>query len=294
MTRRTAAEFDPRLLALFDGYVHGAMTRREFLDRAAGLVGAAGATAALAALAPDYARAAEVGPDDPAIETRREEAPSPGGHGRIEGLLAKPAGATGRLPAALVVHENRGLNPYVEDVARRLAKAGYLAFAPDGLTTLGGYPGDDDRGREMQARLDPVKLTEDFFAAFDHLLAHAESTGKVGAVGFCWGGGVCNLLAVARPDLAAAVPYYGRQAAAEDVPAIRAPLLLHFAETDPRINAGWPAFEMALRAHGKTYEAHLYQGTQHGFHNDTTPRYDAEAARLSWERTLAFFALHLA
>ncbi len=293
MKRKSAADFDPRLLELFDGYVHGAMTKREFLDRAASFAGAAGAAAALAALAPDYALAQQVAPDDPAIETRRETYQSPDGNGAVEGLLAKPAGAAGKLPAVLVVHENRGLNPYVEDVVRRLGKAGFLAFGPDGLSSLGGYPGTDDKGREMQASLDPAKLMEDFFAGFEHLLAHPEGSGKVGAVGFCYGGGVCNALAVNYAELAASVPYYGRQPPAEDVPAIEAPLLLHYAENDPRINAGWPAYEAALRANGKRFEAHVYPGTQHGFHNDTTPRYDPEAAALSWDRTLGFFRARL-
>lgn len=294
MKRKSAADFDPYILELFDGYVHGRMSRREFIDQAATVVGAAGAAAALTALAPDYARANQVPPDDPAIEWARVEYPSPAGHGTISGLMAKPAGAAGPLPAVLVVHENRGLNPYIEDVVRRAAKAGFLALGPDGLSPLGGYPGTDEQGREMQASLDPAKLMEDFFAGFEHLLTHPGSTGKVGAVGFCYGGGVCNALAANYPEMAASVPYYGRQAAAEEVPAIRAPLFLHYAENDPRINAGWPAYEQALRAHGKTYEAHLYQGTQHGFHNDTTPRFDEEAAALSWERTLAFFGKHLA
>jgi carboxymethylenebutenolidase len=192
-----------------------------------------------------------------------------------------------------VVHENRGLNPYIKDVVRRLAKAGYLAFGPDGLTPLGGYPGNDDDGRAMQKELDPAKLMEDFFAGFEYLVAHEGSTGKVGAVGFCYGGGVCNALAVAYPNLAASVPFYGRQPAAEDVPAIQAPLLLHYAELDERINAGWPAYEAALKANGKTYEAHIYPGVNHGFHNDTTPRYDEEAATLAWERTLAHFEKYL-
>ncbi len=294
MKRKSAADFDPFVLELFDGYVHGRVTRREFLDRAGAVVGAAAAAAALAALSPDYARANQVPPDDPAMEWRRVEYPSPEGHGTIRGLMAKPAGAAGPLPAVLVVHENRGLNPYIEDVVRRTATAGFLALGPDGLSPLGGYPGTDEQGREMQASLDPAKLMEDFFAGFEHLLTHPESTGKVGAVGFCYGGGVCNALAANYPEMSASVPYYGRQVAVEEVPAIRAPLLLHYAENDPRINAGWPAYEVALREHGKTYEAHLYQGTQHGFHNDTTPRYDEEAAALSWERTLAFFRTHLA
>ena len=294
MQRKRASDFDPRLLELYDGYVHGAMNRRQFVDRAAQFtVGTAAAAAALEALQPNYALAAQVAPDDPAIVTETVEYASPKGNGTVRGLMARPAGATGRLPAVLVVHENRGLNPYIEDVVRRTAKAGYLALGPDGLTALGGYPGTDDEGREMQRRLDPVKLMEDFFAGFEHLAGHEDSTGRVGCVGFCYGGGVCNALAVAYPNLGASVPFYGRQARAEDVPAIRAPLLLHYAELDERINAGWPAYEAALKANGKQYTAHMYPGVNHGFHNDTTPRYDEAAARLAWERTLAFFGQHL-
>jgi carboxymethylenebutenolidase len=294
MERMKASDFDQRILDLFDGYVHGALTKREFLERAAVFAGTAvAASAAFEALKPNYALAAQVPPDDPAIETAVIEYPSPEGHGTIKGLLAKPAGATGKLPAVLVVHENRGLNPYIEDVVRRTAKAGYLALGPDGLTPLGGYPGTDDEGRTMQRQLDRTKLLADFFAAFEFLEKHDGSKGKVGAVGFCYGGGVCNALAVAYPTLAASVPFYGRQAAAEDVPRIQAPLLLHYGELDKRINDGWPAYEAALKANGKSYTAHFYEGANHGFHNDTTPRYDAEAAALAWSRTLAFFEEHL-
>ncbi len=292
--RKSAKDFDSRILEIFDGYVHGKMTKREFIERA-GRFAAAGVTGAaiLAQLQPDYALAQQVAPDDPAIETATAEYDSPEGNGRIKGLMAKPAGATGKLPAVLVVHENRGLNPYIADVVRRLAKAGYLAFGPDGLSPLGGYPGNDDQGREMQASLDPAKLMADFFAAYDYLRDHEASTGKVGAVGFCYGGGVCNALAVAYPDLAASVPFYGRQPATEDVAKIEAPLLLHYAALDERINAGWPAYEAALKANGKTYEAYVYEGVNHGFHNDTTPRYDAAAAELAWSRTLEHFAKYL-
>ena len=294
MKRKKASDFDPRLLELYDGYVHGKMTKREFLSNATRYA-AAGVTAAavLESLQPNYALAQQVAPDDPSIETMVAEYESPDGHGTMRGLMAKPAGATGRLPAVLVIHENRGLNPYIEDVVRRTAKAGYLAFGPDGLTPLGGYPGNDDQGRSMQSELDGGKLMEDFFAAFEFLAGHEGSTGKVGAVGFCYGGGVCNALAVAYPDMAASVPFYGRQPTASDVPAINAPLLLHYAGLDERINAGWPEYEAALKAAGKTYEAHIYEGVNHGFHNDTTPRYDEDAATLAWDRTLAFFEAHL-
>jgi carboxymethylenebutenolidase len=292
--RKKATDFDPRILEIFDGYVHGKMSKREFMTRA-GKYAAAGVTGAmiLEQLAPNYALAQQVAPDDPDIETLTAEYESPEGHGTIQGLMARPAGATDPLPAVLVIHENRGLNPYIEDVVRRVAKAGYLAFGPDGLSPLGGYPGTDDQGREMQSSLDGAKLMEDFFAAFEFLRDHEGSTGRVGAVGFCYGGGVCNALAVAYPDLAASVPFYGRQAEVEDVPRIEAPLLIHYAGLDERINAGWPPFEATLIEHGKEFSVHFYPDVNHGFHNDTTPRYDAEAATLAWDRTLAFFETHL-
>lgn len=293
--RKRAADFDPRILEIFDGYVHGAISKRDFL-RQAGQYAAAGVTGAmiLEALQPNYALAQQVSPDDPSIRTEIASYASPRGHGRIEGLMARPADVRDRLPAVLIVHENRGLNPYIQDVVRRLGKAGYLAFGPDGLTPLGGYPGTDEQGREMQASLDPEKLMEDFFASFEYLRDHPDSTGRVGAVGFCYGGGVCNALAVAYPDLAASVPFYGRQPDAADVPRIRAPLMLHFAENDERVNAGWPAYEQALQQHDKDFQAFFYPGTQHGFHNDTTPRHDPQAAELAWQRTLEFFGKHLA
>lgn len=292
--RKRASDFHPRILEMFDGYVHGAISKRDFI-RQAGQFAVAGVTGAmiLDQLQPNYAWAAQIEPDDPAIVSERISYVSPEGHGKINALMAKPAGAEGKLPAVLVIHENRGLNPYIEDVARRVAKAGYLALAPDGLSPLGGYPGNDDDGRTMQAKLDGAKLMEDFFAAFEFLRDHDGSTGKVGAVGFCYGGGVCNALAVAYPDLAASVPYYGRQPEAADVPAIEAPLMIHHAGNDERINAGWPAYEAALSEHQKEYSVHFYPDVNHGFHNDTTPRYDEEAAKLSWKRTLAFFDTHL-
>ncbi|QGY79460.1 YghX family hydrolase [Sphingorhabdus lacus] len=292
--RMKASDFHPYILEIFDGYVHGKLTKREFI-REAGKFAAAGVTGLmiLQQLAPDYALAQQVKADDPAIITQRVEVPSPEGHGSINGLLARPAKAKGKLPAVLVIHENRGLNPYIEDVARRLAKAGYLALAPDGLSSVGGYPGNDDKGRELQAKLNPAKLLEDFFASFEFLRDHKESNGKVGAVGFCYGGGVCNALAVAYPDLGASAPYYGRQPKAEEVPAIKAPLLIHYAEADERINAGWLPYQAALISNQKRYEVHFYPGTQHGFHNDSTPRYDKAAAELSWSRTLAFFKANL-
>ncbi|MEQ8968349.1 MAG: YghX family hydrolase [Azospirillaceae bacterium] len=294
MQRKKAADFDPYILELYDGYVHGKLTKREFLDRVAKVtVGAAAAAAILDSLQPNYALAQQVPPDDPSITTERVTYASPEGHGEISGLMARPAGAEGPLPAVLVVHENRGLNPYIEDVVRRTAKAGYLALGPDGLSPLGGYPGTDEEGREMQRSLDGARLMADFFAGFEHLVDHPDGTGRVGAVGFCYGGGVCNALAVAYSNLSASVPFYGRQADVADVPAIEAPLMLHYAGLDDRINAGFPAYEEALLANGKEFSVHVYPGVNHGFHNDTTPRYDAEAAELAWARTLAFFETHL-
>ncbi len=289
-----ASDFHPYILEIFDGYVHGKLTKREFI-REAGKFAAAGVTGLmiLNQLQPDYALAQQVRADDPEIITSRVTVPSPDGHGSINGLLAKPAKAKGKLPAVLVIHENRGLNPYVEDVVRRLAKAGYIALGPDGLSSVGGYPGNDETGRDLQAKLDPRKLLEDFFASFEYLRDHPESTGKVGAVGFCYGGGVCNALAVAYPEMAASVPYYGRQPRAEEVPAIKAPLLVQYAEVDERINMGWLPYQAALIANQKRFSVHFYAGTQHGFHNDSTPRFDKAAADLSWARTLAFLGENL-
>ena len=294
MTRMTARDFDQGLLELYDFYAHGLMTKREFLDRAGKYaVGGLTALALLDMLSPDYALADQVSFTDPDIAPEYITYPSPNGHGDVRGYLVKPTAGEGPFPAVLVVHENRGLNPYIEDVARRVAKAGFMALAPDGLTSVGGYPGNDDKGRELQQTVDPEKLMNDFFAGAEHLLTRADSTGKVGCVGFCYGGGVCNALAVAYPELGASVPFYGRQAAAADVPKIAAPLLLHYGALDERVNAGWPDYEAALKEHGKSYTAHFYEGANHGFHNDTTPRYDAAAAELAWDRTIAFFGEHL-
>ena len=292
--RMTAADFDQGLLELYDFYAHGRITRREFLDRAGKYaVGGVTALALLNMLSPNYALAEQVSFNDPDILPEYILYPSPNGHGEVRGYLVKPANATGPLPAVVVVHENRGLNPYIEDVARRLAKAGFIALAPDGLTSVGGYPGNDAEGRELQRTVDGEKLMNDFFAAYEFLAGHADTTGKVGCTGFCYGGGVCNAMAVAYPELGASVPFYGRQAAAADVPRIQAPLLIHYAELDERINEGWPAYEAALKEHGKTYTAHIYPGVNHGFHNDSTPRYDEAAAELAWSRTVAFFNTHL-
>ncbi|POF34824.1 YghX family hydrolase [Roseibium marinum] len=292
--RMTAKDFPQELLDLYDFYAHGKITKREFLNGAAKFA-VAGVTAAmlLDQLSPDYAHAQQVAPDDAEIVTERITYPSANGHGEVNGYLVKPAGATGKLPAVLVVHENRGLNPYIEDVARRLGKAGFMALAPDGLTSVGGYPGNDDQGRELQRTVDGTKLMNDFFAGFEYLLNHDDSTGKVGAVGFCYGGGVVNAIAVAYPEMAAAVPFYGRQPDAADVAKIEAPLMLQYAELDERINAGWPAYEEALKAAGKDYVAYVYPGVNHGFHNDTTPRYDQETAKLAEERTIEFFKKNL-
>lgn len=294
MERLTAKDFSPELLELYDYYAHGKINRREFLDRAAAftLVGLT-ASAVLASLSPNYALAQQVEFTDPDIVAEYVMYPSPKGHGQVRGYLVRPAKATGKLPAVVVAHENRGLNPYIEDVARRVAKAGFIALAPDGLTSVGGYPGNDDKGRELQQKVDPEKLMNDFFAAIEWLMKHDASTGKVGITGFCYGGGVANAAAVAYPELAAAVPFYGRQAKAEDVPRIKAPLLIHYGELDTRINEGAAAYEQALKATGKTYEAFVYPGANHGFHNDSTPRYDKAAAELAWDRTLAWFNKYL-
>ncbi|WP_040439675.1 MULTISPECIES: YghX family hydrolase [Stappiaceae] len=294
MRRMTAKDFPQELLDLYDFYAHGKITKREFMNGAAKFaVGGLTAAMLLDQLSPNYALAQQVAPDDAGIVTERITYPSPNGHGEVNGYLVKPAGATGKLPAVLVVHENRGLNPYIEDVARRLGKAGFMALAPDGLTSVGGYPGNDDQGRELQRTVDGTKLMNDFFAGFEYLLKSDDSTGKVGAVGFCYGGGVVNAIAVAYPELAAGVPFYGRQPDPADVSKIEAPLMLQYAELDERINAGWPAYEEALKANGKTYVAHMYPGVNHGFHNDTTPRYDEAAAKLAEERTIEFFKENL-
>jgi carboxymethylenebutenolidase len=244
-------------------------------------------------MSPNYALAEQVSFNDPDIFPEYIMYPSPNGYGEVRGYMVRPAGVEGELSAVVVVHENRGLNPYIEDVARRLAKAGFMALAPDGLTSVGGYPGNDAEGRELQRTVDRGKLMNDFFAAVEFLMTYDGSTGNVGITGFCYGGGVANAAAVAYPELKASVPYYGRQPAAEDVPRIQAPLLLHYGELDKRVNAGWPEYEAALKANGKTYDAFIYEGANHGFHNDSTPRYDKAMAELSWERTLAHFRTNL-
>lgn len=294
MTRLTAKDFPQQLLDYYDYYAHGKITKREFLELATKYaVGGLTALALFDLLKPNYALAEQVLFTDPDILPEYITYPSPNGHGEVRGYLVKPAKASGKVPAVVVVHENRGLNPYIEDVARRVAKAGYIALAPDGLSSVGGYPGNDDEGRELQQKVDPTKLMNDFFAAIEFLMHHKDATGKVGMTGFCYGGGVANAAAVAYPELAAAVPFYGRQPPAQDAEKVKAPLLLHFAELDTRINEGWPAWEAALKKAGKTYEAHIYPGVNHGFHNDSTPRYDKAAAELAWQRTLAWFEKYL-
>lgn len=289
-----ASQFDPRILALFDRYVHGGLTRRQFLDRAAKVVAAGtSAAAVLASLSPDYALARQVDPEDPAITVGYKQYASPDGAGVMRGYLARPADTGHKLPGVVVIHENRGLNPYIEDVARRLAVAGYLGFAPDALTPLGGYPGNDDEGRKLQSERDGEEMFADFVAAVRYLAEHPDCTGSVGAVGFCFGGGMALRLAVELPELAAAVAFYGRHPSAVDARRIEAPLLLHHAALDERINAGWPDFEKALRANDVDYVEYTYEEANHGFHNDTTPRFDAAAAQLAWKRTVEFFNQHL-
>ena len=294
MERKTAHDFDQELLILFDAYVHGALDRRGFLDKASKYaVGGVTAAMLLDQLSPKFAEAQVVKPEDERIKAQSVEYDSPNGTGKMRGYLVQPAKPAGKLPAILVVHENRGLNPHIEDVARRLALDNFVAFAPDALFPLGGYPGSEDKARELFSKLDQTKTREDFVTAVSWLKARPETNGRVGAVGFCYGGGIVNMLATRVPDLLAGVAFYGSAPTLEDVPKIKAALMIQSAETDDRINAGWPAYEAALKAADIKYERYQYAGTQHGFNNDTTPRYDAAAAKLAWERTLAFFNKHL-
>ena len=293
MERKKASDFPPQVLKLFDGYIHGMLSRREFLDGAAKFaVGGFTAAAMLESLRPNYAFAQQVPKDDDRIKTEYLTYPSPQGSGTMRGYFARPA-KPGKLPGVVVIHENRGLSPYIEDVARRLAVANFLAFAPDALTPLGGYPGDDEKAAQMFGQLDSAKRTEDLIAAYGFLKSRPDCTGRVGAVGFCFGGTMVNTFAVRLPDLAAGVPFYGGQPSAADTAKIKAPLLIHYAGLDESVDAGWPAFEAALKANGVKYEMYMYPGTNHGFHNDTTPRYDEDAAKLAWLRTVAFFNAHL-
>ena len=290
MERKHASDFPQEVLKLFDGYVHGWLSRRDFLDRAGKYaVGGFTAAAMLESLRPNYAFAQQVAKDDSRIKPEYLTYPSPQGSGNMRGYFARPSNPAGKLPGVVVIHENRGLNPYIEDVTRRLAVANFVAFAPDALTPLGGYPGDEEKAVALFGQLDAAKRTEDLVTAYSVLKARPECTGKVGAVGFCFGGTTVNTFAVRLPDLAAAVPFYGGQPNAADVPKIKAPLMLHYAGLDDRINAGWPAYEAALKANGVKYQMFMYPNTNHGFHNDTTPRYDEAAAKLAWSRTMAFF-----
>jgi carboxymethylenebutenolidase len=293
----SAQDFDQELLILFDAYVHGGLDRRGFLSQAQRFA-KAGMTAAglLAALSPNFASGQQVRPDDARLKAERVTVPSPAGNGSIRGYLVRPASATAttRLPAVLVIHENRGLNPHIEDIARRLALDGFMAFAPDALTPVGGYPGDEDKAREAFGTLDQAKTREDFMASADWLQKRADGNGKLGVVGFCYGGGVVHWLATRRPDLTAAVPFYGNTPSPEEASKVKSPLLVHLAGVDERINAPWPAYEAALKAAGVKYTMYQYVGTQHGFNNDTTPRYDPAAAKLAWDRTISFFKANLA
>lgn len=288
------SKLDRNVMRLFDGYVHGQITRREFLDRAAAFT-ASGVTAAalLGSLSPDYALAQQVDPDDDSISVGYKKYPSPKGAGVMQGYFVRPAGAQHKSPGVVVIHENRGLNPYIEDVARRLGIAGFIAFAPDALMPLGGYPGNDDDGRTLQRQRDSAEMVEDFVAAAEFLAKHPDCSGKVGAVGFCFGGGMSMRLAVRLPELAAAVAFYGRHPAADEARSIRAPLMLHHAGLDERVNATWPDFEEALKDADRDFINYEYADVNHGFHNDTTPRYNKQAAELAWQRTIDFFASHL-
>jgi len=275
---------------LYDDYAHNRLDRRAFVQKlSVYAVGGLTVPAIMSFLMPDYKGNIQVKADDPRLKCEYINYPSPKGGGTIKGLLSKPIDAKGKLGGIVVVHENRGLNPYIEDVARTAALAGFITLAPDALSPLGGYPSNDDEGRTMQSKRDPAQMQEDFIAAFDYLKNNADCNGKIGVVGFCYGGGIANMMAVRIPDLAAAVPFYGSQPAAEDVPKIKAPLLLHYASLDTRITSGWPAYEAALKANGKKYQAYIYDNVNHGFHNNTTPRYDKAAADLAWKRTIDFF-----
>jgi carboxymethylenebutenolidase len=295
MERKKASEYPQELLNLFDKYVHGDIERRDFLEGAQKFaVGGVTATAIWESLRPNYAWAEQVPKDDKRLKTEYVIVPSPMGNNNIKGYFVRPANASGKLPGVLVIHENRGLNPYIEDVARRLGTLGFMALAPDGLTSVGGYPGDEEQAAKAFGPIDKGKMTEDFMASARWLKGRADCTGKIGAVGFCFGGGMVNALAVRLgPDLAAGVPFYGAQPSAADTAKIKAPLLLHYAGLDDRIDAGWPAFEEALKANHITYSGYIYQGANHGFHNDTTPRYDEAAAKLAWQRTTDFFNKYL-
>ena len=294
MPRKTAADFDPEVLVLFNAYAHGAIDRRGFLDKA-GKYAVGGVTAAmlLEQLSPNFVEAQQVSPEDKRLKTERVSYPSPNGNAKTSGYLVRPANAAGKLPGVLVVHENRGLNPHIEDIARRVALENFMAFAPDALAPVGGYPGAEDKARELFQTLDRPKTAEDMVAAANYLKTRPDATGRLGVVGFCWGGGVAHTLATKMPDLSAAVPFYGGAPPPADAAKVKTALLVHLAEDDPRVNEPFAAYEPALKEAGVNYEVHRYLGTVHGFNNDTTPRYDEKAAKLAWERTVAFFNKHL-
>ncbi len=274
---------------LYDDYAHDRLSRRLFMDKLSTYaVGGLTVASLMSFISPDYVKKIQISQDDPKLKSDFITYTSPKGGGTIKGLLSRPVNAKGKLPGIVVVHENRGLNPHIEDVGRRAGLAGFISLAPDALTPLGGYPGNDDAGREMQRKRDRNEMLQDFIAAFEHLKSHPECSGKVGVVGFCFGGWISNMMAVEVPELGASVPFYGGQPT-EGIENINAPLLLHFGELDKRVNAGWPAYEAALKANGKEYQAFIYKNANHGFHNDTTPRYDREAAELAWQRTIDFF-----
>ena len=294
MERKTAADFDPDLLILFDAYVHGAIDRRGFLNKASRFaVGGVTAAMLLDQLSPNFVAAQQIQADDKRLKTERVPYPSPRGNDKTSGYLVRPAAAAGKLPGILVIHENRGLNPHIEDIARRLALDNFMAFAPDALAAVGGYPGDEDKARGLFQTLDTAKTREDMIAAANYLKGRPDCTGKIGAVGFCWGGGQVHFLATRMPDLAAGVPFYGNTPAPEEAARVKTPLLVHMAEIDARINQAWPAYEAALKGANVTHTAYTSPGTQHGFNNDTTPRFDEAAAKLAWQRTVEFFNKHL-
>ncbi|MBL4679047.1 MAG: dienelactone hydrolase family protein [Mucilaginibacter sp.] len=294
MTEIKKEDIKQEIFDLYDDYAHNRLNRRDFMQKlSVYAIGGLTVPALMSFLTPDYKNKVQVKADDPRLDSGYITYSSPKGGGTIKGLLSKPKNAKGKLGGIIVVHENRGLNPYIEDVARRAAIAGFITLAPDALTPLGGYPGNDDKGRELQAKRDKGEMEEDFIAAFEYLKHNKDCNGKIGVVGFCFGGGIANTMAVRLPDLAAAVPFYGAQPDAADVPKIHAPLMLHYASLDTRITGGWPAYEAALKANGKKYEAFIYENVNHGFHNDTTPRYDKAAAELAWQRTIDFFKQNL-
>jgi len=294
MSQIKKEDISQEVFDLYDDYAHNRLDRRAFVQKlSAYAVGAITVPALMSFLMPDYKGNVQIKSDDPRLKSEYITYPSPKGGGNIKGLLSEPKDNKKKLGGIVVVHENRGLNPYIEDVGRRASLAGFISLAPDALTPLGGYPGNDDKGREMQSKRDPKEMEEDFIAAYEYLRTHPDCNGKVGVVGFCFGGGIANKMAVRIPTLAAAVPFYGSQPPAEDVPKINAPLLLHYASLDTRITGGWPAYEAALKANNKKYQAYIYENVNHGFHNDTTPRYDKAAAELAWKRTIDFFTENL-